>query len=120
MTELLNSLLTPAGIATAVGVLLAGLAFVLGTAEVRRRRVALAVFHAFHIVADLDDELGTTKLDKVREGLKAADEWMRANGWRELKPGEVEVAKLGFRALHGEDKVRLARATAALSTASPQ
>jgi hypothetical protein len=118
MDKLLELILSPSGLVTAVGLVLTGLSFLLGSSEVRRRRVALATYHAFHIVEDMDTERADAKLDKAVEGLKAADDWMKAHGWRPLKPGEQEVAKLGFQALHGEDKVELARATAALTAAA--
>lgn len=102
VSSALSWLASPTGIIALLGV--AG--FLLGSAEVRRRRVALAIYHAFHVVEDVNAEFepGDTgsKLDKVRLGLKAADDWMVANGWRPLKPGEQDVAKLGFRRLNGE------------------
>jgi len=125
MNDLLKTLLelatSPSGIATIVGVVFGGIGLLTGTNAIRRRRVALAVYHAFHLVEDLDNELGTEHLDKVSSGLKAADEWMRANGWRALKPSEQEVAKLGFTALNGQmhASAKVAAQAQAL-TASPQ
>src|SRR5688572_590680 len=102
--EVLKALLTPANIAIAVSGAVGLLGLLLGGAEVRRRRVALAVYHAFHIVEDIGREkVGDDVFDKAAAGLKAADDYMKANGWRALKPGEQEVALLGFKSLHGEN-----------------
>lgn len=102
LKSLLDAVLSPTGIVAAIGVLGGILGLLVGTDVIRRRRVATAVYHAFHVVEDLDAELGSEHLDKAVAGLKAADEWMRANGWRALKPGEQEVAKLEFTALNGQ------------------
>jgi hypothetical protein len=93
------------------------LAAFLGPAEVRRRRVALATYHAFHMVEDLVAECRASGrefpyLNKARAGLAFANEWMRANGWRPLKGGEEDRAQLGFKSLHGERKAGATRATA--------
>lgn len=101
MKEQILSLLTAQNIAVAVGVLVSVLGFFLGSSELRRRRVALAVFHAFHIAEDIANETpGEDAFDKVAAGLKAADDYMKANGWRALKPGEAEVAKLQFKSMN--------------------
>jgi hypothetical protein len=99
--SLLDALFSPGGITALVSVVMAGMALVVGSSEVRRRRVALATYHAFHIVEDLDTEAPGPALDKVKTGLEAADKYMLANGWRALKPGEQEVAKMGFQSLNG-------------------
>jgi hypothetical protein len=84
---------------------------------VRRRRIALAAYHAFHVVEDLAAETTTTADDKVAAGLQALDAYLLANGWRPAKAGEQEVAKLEFQALNGEakaeEKVRTNAAVAA-------
>lgn len=102
LKSLLDALLSPTGIVTAIGVLGGIVGLLTGANAIRRRRVATAVFHAFHIVEDLDNEMNSEHLDKVVAGLKAADDWMKANGWRALRPGEQEVAKLEFTALNGQ------------------
>jgi hypothetical protein len=102
MKEILLSLFSnPLTYVAAIGM---ALGFVLGPSAVRRRRVALAVFHAFHVVEDIDAELGpeNTKLDKAVAGLKAANDWMLANGWRPLKEAEQERAKLEFKSLNAQ------------------
>lgn len=79
--------------------LLGGLSFMSAR---RRKLVALATYHAYHVVEDLTAQgLLPAGATKVQAGLQAADQWMAANGWRELKPGEQEVAKLSFSAMHG-------------------
>lgn len=102
--SLWQQLLTPTTISIAITGILALVGLLIGSGEVRRRRVAKAVYHAYQIVNDVDEERGDDKLDKVVFGLKAADDWMKANGWRPLKSDEVVVAKLQFQALHGEEK----------------
>ena len=104
-SKLLELVTTPSGLGTIVMLVFGALGGVLGTNEVRRRRVALGVYHAFHIVEDVSKETETTVDDKIAAGLKAADEYLVANGWRPLKPGEVAVAKLGFSALNGASKL---------------
>lgn len=109
--SLLSALLSPGGVAAALAVLGAILGAILGPSEVRRRRVALGAYYAFHIVEDIDKESTNPTLDKVATGLKALDQYFVANGWRPLKPGEQEVAKLQFTALNGQT-VAAAKATA--------
>ena len=91
---------------------------------VRRRNVALAVHHAFYAVEDwaaVENDGGALDkaLDKVTVGLKKADEWMKVNGWRELKPHEKEVAALTFKAMHGVQTVALRLADAGAATVLP-
>jgi len=102
LKALVDALLSPTGIVTAIGVIGGVVGLLTGADVIRRRRVAAAVYHAFHVVEDIDTELNSEHLDKVVAGLKAADDWMKANGWRALKPGEQEVAKLEFTALNGQ------------------
>lgn len=124
MENILKSLvelaLSPTGLATIVGLLLGGVGLLTGTNAIRRRRVALAVYHAFHVVEDLDTELNSATLDKAVEGLKAADSWLKANGWRELKPGEQEVARLEFTALNGQMHAEAKVAAQAQALSSPK
>lgn len=103
---ILDLVLSPEGIATIVGVGMSLVAALFGNNVVRRRRLALGVYHAFHIVNDLDAELGTGTLDKPTLALEKLNAWMIAHGWRPLKPGEKEVALLEFKSLHGEEKQR--------------
>lgn len=118
--HLLDLVLSPAGLAMGVGAIGSVLGLIFGASEVRRRRVALGVYHAFHVVEDAAAETeGTDALDKAAAGLKALNEWMVAQGWRPLKPGEEVVAKLGFTALNGQTKVSEKVAAAAVEAASP-
>ncbi|MBZ4373233.1 hypothetical protein [Corallococcus sp. AS-1-6] len=103
------------GIATAVIGLFAG-----GTwlTERRKRRIALGAYHAFHVVEDIAAEDPEENLaDKAAKGLEVIDNWMKANGWRPLKPGEQALAKLQFSALHGEQKAEEKVQEQALSVA---
>lgn len=89
--------------------LLSGITLVLGALSAfafftgkRKRIVALAVKHAYAIVEDIAAETaGKDGFDKAAEGLAQVDTWMKANGWRPLKPNEQTVAALELKALHG-------------------
>jgi hypothetical protein len=102
--RILDMLFSKESFATIV-LVLGGLLGKLGWDEVRRRRVALGVYHAFHIVEDLAAETENKIDDKVAEALKQVDAYLLASGWRPLKPGEQEVAKLGFTSLNGASKL---------------
>ena len=117
---LLDMLLSPSGLAMLVGAVGSVLGLVLGADVVRRRRVALAAYHAFHIVEDLASETDNKVDDKVAEGLKALDAYLVANGWRPLKPGETEVAKLTFTAMNGASKLAEKVAAGAIEAAKPE
>lgn len=118
--KLLDLVTSPTGLGTIATIVLGALGGLLGTNEIRRRRVALGVFHAFHIVEDIGAEIpGDDAFDKVARGLKAADDYLVANGWRPLKPGEQQVAKLGFQSLNGASKLAEKVQTAALEAALP-
>lgn len=115
--KLVELITSPTGLGTIATVVLGAIGALMGTNEIRRRRVALAVYHAFHIVEDLSKETDTTVDDKIAAGLKAADEYLIANGWRALKPGEQPVAKLGFKSLNGASALAEKVQTAALEAA---
>lgn len=118
--HLLDLVLSPSGLGTGLGAIVTVVGLIFGANEVRRRRIALGVYHAFHVVEDAAAETeGTDAFDKVTAGLKALNEWMVAQGWRPLKPGEEVVAKLGFTALNGATKVSEKVAAAAVEAASP-
>lgn len=119
LTQLTDLLFSNGGLATVVTVLFSVVGMLI-TTEVRRRRVALAVYHAFHIVEDASTELGPNAIiDKVSSGLRAADDYLKANGWRALKPGEQAVAKLGFTSLNGASKLAEKVQAAAIEAAAP-
>ncbi|MCY1042687.1 hypothetical protein OV208_15285 [Corallococcus sp. bb12-1] len=113
-SSILDALLTPANIGIALGVIASGVGLFFGgtwLTTARKRRIAMAAYHAFHIVEDVaSEDPADNGLDKASRGLKVIDNWMKANGWRALKPGEQEAAKLEFRSMHGaqaaEVKVR--------------
>ncbi len=125
---LLAGFLSPGGIATGVGVILGVLGGFQFFSAKRKRILALAAFHAFHIVEDIDNELddGTAAkatFDKAAAGLKQVDAYLVANGWRPMKPGEVPAQALALQAIHGGEiakaKVAVAAAEATVA-ASPQ
>lgn len=95
---------------TSPGTVVAIVAAVLGVlgkyvlAANRRKQLALVAYHAFHIVEDIDTELGTETLDKWVEGLKAANTYAVENGWRPIKAGEEGLLDLHFQALNGKMK----------------
>ncbi|PZR17542.1 MAG: hypothetical protein DI536_04305 [Archangium gephyra] len=99
---LLERLLSPELIATIVGAVIAGVFTFLKLDENRKKQIAIVTGHAYHLVNDLAATTSNTIDDKVAVGLRVADEYMRAQGWRPLKPNEKEVVKLDFSALHGQ------------------
>ena len=107
LLNLLKLALTPEGIASIVAAVGALLGLIAGTAEIRRRRIALAVNAAFHIAEDLAAAIDGEDdgFDKAAAALKAMDQYLVANGWRIAKPGEVVAAQLQFSALNGVQKV---------------
>lgn len=124
MQKVIEDFLTPGGVATALGVVLSLVGGLVWLTSRRKRVVALAAYHAFHIVEDIGNELeGEDGFDKTARYLKELDAWLLANGWRPLKPGETAVAKMEAQALHGAEvakaKVAIAAAEAAAEVAKP-
>ncbi|WP_426750199.1 TrbC/VirB2 family protein [Myxococcus sp. Y35] len=124
LDTILASVLTPGGIATVLGVLVTGVGFIWGgdwLNERRKRRIALAAYHAYNVVEDIAAENPEDNgWDKAARGLQVVDEWMRANGWRPLKPHEQAVVQLSFKAIHGEQKAaqKASRSTDAAALAA--
>jgi len=104
-TGLSGYLLSPGFIALALGIIASILTGLKVLNAQRKKVVAIATYHAFNIVEDISSSLrkrnGSTALDKVAEGLKQANEWMKANGWRQLSEGEKSAVKLGFKSMNG-------------------
>lgn len=101
---LVNQFLTPAGIASIVVTVLGIVAGLLKLSDIRKQQIAGVTYHAFHAIEDLSATTENTVDDKVAAGLKVADEWMRAQGWRPLKPEEKELVRMGFTTLNGTMK----------------
>ncbi|WP_242592443.1 hypothetical protein [Corallococcus exiguus] len=105
---LLDALLTPSNITLALGLVAGAVGLFAGGTWLttrRKRIVATVAFHAFHVVEDfaaMDGE--ENALNKVAKGLEVADSWLKANGWRPLKPWEQEAVKLEFASIHGAQK----------------
>ena len=120
-SSILDALLTPGNIGIALGVVASGVALFAGgtwLSATRKRRVALAAYHAFPVVEDIAAEDPEENIvDKAARGLQVVDEWMRANGWRPLKPGEQELVRLEFKSLHGAQKAEEKVQEQALSVA---
>ncbi|WP_426751735.1 hypothetical protein [Myxococcus sp. Y35] len=124
--SILDSLLTPTAIGTALSVIVGAVGlFGAGTwlTATRKRRIALAFHHAYNIVEDVAAEDPAENFaDKAAKGLKLADDWLKANGWRPLKPHEEALGRMEFSALHGaqkaEEKTRANAAAAALVAVS--
>jgi hypothetical protein len=116
----LLELLSPGTVGTVLSLVagaIGGLAFL--TAR-RKKFVALGAYYAFHIVEDIGNEIeGPDGFDKTAEYLKQLDAYMVANGWRPLKPGEQDLAKLTAQALHGAEVAKAKVAIAAAEAASP-
>ncbi|RYZ44704.1 MAG: hypothetical protein EOO72_05610 [Myxococcaceae bacterium] len=114
-SSIIDALFTPTNIGIGLGIIASGVGLFFGGSSwlsTRRKRiVATVAFHAFHVVEDIaaldESENG---FDKAARGLEVADSWMKANGWRPLKPWEQAAVKLEFKSLHGaqsaEVKVR--------------
>lgn len=113
--SLLEKFLNPEGVGGLIALVLTAIGgFQFFTAK-RKKLVALASYYAFHIVEDIGNEIeGEDGFDKTAKYLQKVDEYMKANGYRPLKPGEVEVAKLGAQALHGAEvaKAKIAEVAA--------
>lgn len=111
---------SPGGVATLLGIVgsaISGFAFM---STRRKKLVALAAYHAFHIVEDIGLELeGEDGFDKTATYLKKVDEFMLANGWRPLRPGEVDSAKMQASALHGAEVAKAKVLVAAAEATAP-
>lgn len=103
--EFAKQFLTPTGIASLVVTVFGLVSGALGLSGLRKRQIAIVTEHAFRGVEDFAATTENVVDDKVALGLKIADEWMRAQGWRPLKPDEQAVVKLGFSSLNGSSKV---------------
>jgi len=105
--------------------LVAALPFIGGyLSDRRKKQVATAAFHAFHIVEDIRAECDKNSkafeyASKVEAGLAQVDKYMVANGWRPLRPGEEALAKLQFSSLNAQDNARKELAAAAASVVLP-
>lgn len=115
----LSQFLTPTGIASLVLTVLGLIAGATSLSALRKRQIAIVTQAAFHGVEDFAATTETTVDDKIAAGLKIADDWMKAQGWRPLKPDEQEVVKLGFSALNGATKVAEKVSVAAAEAAKP-
>lgn len=101
LAGVLAQLATPTNIAATVLALLGLVGGLLKLSDRRKEQVAIVTQHAFHGVEDLAKTTENTIDDKVAVGLRLADEWMVANGWRKLSEKEQAAVKLGFGAIHG-------------------
>ncbi len=83
----------------------------------RKGIIATVTRHAFLCVEDLVSNgfVPTVTASKVDLGLKAADDWMVANGWRLPTPAEKAVIAQGFRALNGATVAQLQAAPPAVA-----
>ena len=75
--QLLDLLFSEKGLGI-LAVVVGAIGGLIGTNEIRRRRLALATYHAFHVVEDLSKETENTADDKVAAGLKALDAYLLA------------------------------------------
>lgn len=88
--------------------------------DLRKKQLSIVFHHAYLAVADLAATTeGEDALDKVSAGLKAADEYAVANGWRKLTEAEQAKAKLSFSAQHGAEVLATKIATAAAAAGAP-
>lgn len=117
--ELAKKFVTPEGIASVVVTVLGLIGGALHLSSRRKEQIAIVTSAAFHGVEDLAATTDNTVDDKIAAGLKIADEWMAAQGWRPLKPGEQEVVKLGFKAINGASALQEKVQANALEAAIP-
>lgn len=107
--SLLDALLTPGSINAALVIVASAVGLFAGgswLSTTRKRRIALAAYHAFRVVEDIAaEDLEDNALDKAARGLQVVDKWMRVNKWRPLKPGEQELVRLEFQSMHGALKI---------------
>lgn len=98
----LATLFTPEGIASLVATVL-GIVGGLAWLSARRKKfVALGADIAFHVVEDIAAMTdGADALDKAAVALGKVNEYMVANGWRELNASEAARVKLDFQAKNG-------------------
>lgn len=120
--SLLDALLTPGNLSAVLGIVVSAIGLFAGgtwLTTTRKRRIALAAYHAFNVVEDIAaEDLEDNALDKAARGLQVVDTWMKANGWRPLKPGEQELVKLEFKSMHGARKAEERRLPAAQGSLS--
>lgn len=122
--SLLERFMGPSGFAVAFGTVASLVGGLVWLTQRRKKLVAIASYYAFHIVEDVGNEIeGEDGWDKTARYLKEVDAFMVKNGWRPLKPGEVEVSKMLASAAHGAEvakaKVAIAAAEAAVEAAKP-
>lgn len=102
--QLLGLLGSSGGIATIVTLVGGVLAMAFGSNVVLKRRIALAAYHAFHVTEDIaNEDTSENGIDKAAVALKQIDAYFAANGWRPMKPGDVELAKLQLQSLSGQE-----------------
>jgi hypothetical protein len=96
---------SPEGALEGLGLLGGSVIAVLAFFSARRKRILAEVIeHAFHVVEDIGREKeGDDNFDKAAKALEAADDWMKAHGWRPLSPQEQKIAALELKAFHGEE-----------------
>lgn len=110
LSGVLLQLLTPGNIAAVVLALVGLIAGLLKLSDRRKEQIAIVTRYAFNGVEDLSKTTENTIDDKVAVGLKLANEWMVANGWRKLSEKEQQAVKLGFGVIHGATESALKKA----------
>lgn len=112
--------LSPEGVGGVIALILTAIGgFQFFTAK-RKKLVAMASYYAFHIVEDIGNEIeGEDGFDKTAKYLQKVDAYMVAQGYRPLKPGEVEVAKLLASAAHGQEVAKAKVLVAAAEQSRP-
>lgn len=120
--QLLGLIGSSGGIATIVTLVGGVLAMAFGSNVVLKRRIALAAYHAFHVTEDIaNEDTSENGIDKAAVALKQIDAYFAANGWRAMKPGDVELAKLQLQSLSGQEvQAKKLAAIAGEAAAHPQ
>lgn len=119
--QLLGLIGSSGGIATIVTLVGGVLAMAFGSNVVLKRRIALAAYHAFHVTEDIaNEDTSENGIDKAAVALKQIDAYFAANGWRPMKPGDVELAKLQLQSLSGQEVQAKKLVAAAAKSVSDQ
>lgn len=124
VVDLLKGFISPSGVATLMMVLGAIFGMFQFLTTKRKRIIADAAFNIFHLVEDIGAQLdGDDVFDKTARYLKEVDAYLLKQGYRPLKPGEIEVVKTLASAQHGFEvakaKVAIAAAEAQVEAAKP-
>jgi hypothetical protein len=100
----MENIFSAGAIQVILGVITSALAVFKILNVVRKKNIATAIYHTYHIVEDIAAaDKSENGIDKTAAALKTIDQWMAAQGWRPLKPGEQALAKMAWSSMHAQD-----------------